>query len=158
MTINYDKYPSLKIFENDKSVISFLKKVIPEEISNKKKTERILLYLIRKATPNIEIITQTFVDAIERSECSFQKIDRMAFFKENRECGAFVTKKVTFIYVSNEVSSNLFIVDGKEVRAIIEYEFSKETISTIFNKGLNIPAYLTFLFYVSFSRSMQRLK
>lgn len=142
MVVDYNKYPSLKIFENNKSVISFFKKVIPEDINNRKKAERVIPYLVRKAIGNIEIVSRSFVDAMQKNESCFQKIDRFSFFKENRECGALVIGGITLIYTSNEVASNLYIVDEKELVANVEYEFSKYNPVVNFN---NIGTYLPIL-------------
>ena len=129
----------------NKSVISFFKKVIPEDISKKEEAERILPVLIRKAIGNIEIVSRSFVEAMQKNESCFQKIDRFSFFKENRECGALVIGGITLIYTSNKVASNLYIVDAKEVVANVEYEFSKYIPVVNFNYiGTYLPIFISF--------------
>lgn len=145
MVVDYNKYPSLKIFENNKSVISFFKKMIPKDINKRKKAERIIPYLVRKAIGNIEIVSWSFVDAMQKNESCFRKIDRLSFFKKNRECGALVIGGITLIYTSNQVASNLYIVNEKEVIANVEYEFSKDNPVVNFNSiGTYLSILLTF--------------
>ena len=122
MVVDYNKYPSLK-----------------------EEAERILPVLIRKAIGNIEIVSRSFVEAMQKNESCFQKIDRFSFFKENRECGALVIGGITLIYTSNKVASNLYIVDAKEVVANVEYEFSKYIPVVNFNYiGTYLPIFISF--------------
>ena len=143
MKVNFTTHPHLRMFESRRNVLLFLKEAMPKNKEQRELAEGIMFKLIQKATKNIDVITDSFIDAVIDRQENFKAIDRYQEFKDNKDSGVFVTKHVSFIYTSTVAASVLYIVDRTGIRAIIEYVRVSNEVAVVYKNIDNVEPFIS---------------